>query len=494
MGVNLSNAARLYFALPLLAALAAPSSVLRAQERAKPLPEVIDHGVVSYPPLARQARIQGHVRLRVTTNGHTATDVTAVEGHPLLVQSAEQNVRTWKFVDHSPGTFDVTFNFRMLDKSGTFLQEPGVIEVVESPECCIDSYTLPEKWITHVRNAEGTIVTPLTLWIYHSFEQRLDGYTTGPQGRERDVGNPHIDGDMLGFDTALEDKYGQRLKFSMIGKMSGDKIKGVFLNYWGAVGTWTAERSTEPLSEAISAQPANSDETPVVGTDVAYHENPEYSNFTMEAGIQGAALLRVKTDGYSVTNVAVQSGNPFLAREAIYNLQTWRFTSHIPRTFDVTYSYQLLNSKVEFLKEPGVVEIDGVPPLVSWYNGTIYTPPDIWLAQFASSHGVIRATFSFGKSNDMPDGYVIDDAADPAGMKREEIRQAHQDGDILGFDATVKGPGGRPLKISVLGRRTKNKITGVFLDYSGTPGTWTAVRQPSHKPTKGEAIPSDTVQ
>jgi hypothetical protein len=83
-------------------------------------------------------------------------------------------------------------------------------------------------------------------------------------------------------------------------------------------------------------------------------------------------------------------------------------------------------------------------------------------------------------SYNRPEGYVIDDLAGPAVKKREEIRDGHQDGDIFGFDATVKGPDGKPLKISVLGKKTRHKITGVFLDYSGIPGTWTAVRQSSH--------------
>jgi hypothetical protein len=80
----------------------------------------------------------------------------------------------------------------------------------------------------------------------------------------------------------------------------------------------------------------------------------------------------------------------------------------------------------------------------------------------------------------MADGYVMNEAPGSAGKKREFIRQGHQDGDMLGFDATVNGPDGKPLKISLLGKKIGNKITGVFLDYSGMPGRWIAVRQASH--------------
>ncbi len=51
-----------------------------------------------YPPLARQAKISGTVRLRViiSTDG-TIEQVELVSGHPLLVQSAMDAVRQWRF-------------------------------------------------------------------------------------------------------------------------------------------------------------------------------------------------------------------------------------------------------------------------------------------------------------------------------------------------------------------------------------------------------------
>jgi TonB family protein len=227
---------KLPFVLFLLGVLIASRPILSAQQTASPLPKVTEHAEVKYPRLARQTRIQGQVRLEVTTDGHAATNVTAKEGHPLLAQSAVENVRTWKFVDHVPGTFDVTFKFHLLEDPVGFLQQPGIVEVLAAPERYIDHYTLPEKWNARIRDAQGTIDTTLTLWTYHGYGSNLDGYTTGPQGQERAIRNSHISGDMLGFDATVQDKHGQRLKFSMIGKMTGDKIKGVFLNYW--VGCW----------------------------------------------------------------------------------------------------------------------------------------------------------------------------------------------------------------------------------------------------------------
>jgi outer membrane biosynthesis protein TonB len=456
---------------------------VRAQESPQRLPGVTDHAEIKYAPLALQARIQGQVRLQVITDGHVATNVTIKAGHPLLAQAAVENVRTWKFVEHDPGTFDVTFNFHFLEDDVTFLREPGVVEVVAPPQCCTDRYTLPEKWNLHLRNSQGTINAPLTMWTYHKpYGSQVDGYATGTQGQERELRNRHISGEMLGFDATLDDKYGQRLKFSLIGKMTGDRIKGVFLNYWGVGGEWTADRA-KAAPEPSSALPPAQQPTISAG-EVAYHEYVGYPEFATEAGIQGEVRLWVSTDSDFVTHIDVESGNPFLVREALSNVRTWRFTKRTPRSFEVTYKYELMASKVEFLKEPGVIDIAGVLPGIIVDNAIGHTPTEIWRVQFTSAWGDAIATISLGTSDYIdsksPEGYVVG-----AEGKKTELWAEHQDGDMLGFDMAIQGPNGKPLSVSVLGKKTGDKISGVFLDYSGMPGTWTTLRQASQvKPTR----------
>jgi outer membrane biosynthesis protein TonB len=483
---TLPTGTRLRLTLFLLAVIAGPSAALLAQESAKALPEVTEHRIPVYPPLARQARIQGSVRLRLMTNGHAVTDVVVLEGHPLLTRSATDSVRTWKFVDHVPGAFDVTFDFR-LPEDETFLQQPGIIEVIAEPGSGIDKYTLPENWNARVRNAHVTVDTTLTLWTYnYRFLEpisEMNGYTTGPQGHERSLRQAHIDGDMLGFDATLDDKHGQRLKFSMIGKMNRDKIKGVFLDYWGIGGTWTAERAAKVASEEKVATPGNADETKVALLDVAYHDRPQYPSLAIEAGIQGKVQLRVTTNGSRVGKIDVESGNPFLVGTAMDNVRSWRFASYNQRTFEVIYDYQLLSSKVEFFKQPGVVKIEGTLPMVNIYTGQLKIPSSLWEARMSSSRGKASATLSLAipeKGSDGSElGELSGDVVGPAG-RREKIRDPHFDEDMLGFDATMTGPDDKPLKISLLGKKIGNSMTGVFLDYSGTPGTWIAVRQSSH--------------
>jgi TonB family protein len=51
-----------------------------------------------YPPLARQARIQGNVALHVIVDREgKVEEVTLISGHPLLVQAAIDAVRQWRY-------------------------------------------------------------------------------------------------------------------------------------------------------------------------------------------------------------------------------------------------------------------------------------------------------------------------------------------------------------------------------------------------------------
>ncbi len=51
-----------------------------------------------YPPLARQARIQGTVELRaIVSKAGMIENLAVVSGHPMLVKSAVEAVRQWRY-------------------------------------------------------------------------------------------------------------------------------------------------------------------------------------------------------------------------------------------------------------------------------------------------------------------------------------------------------------------------------------------------------------
>lgn len=88
--------------------------VASAHEPSELLPQVIQHDNPRFPPIARAAHVSGEVRVRITTDGESVTKVVAESGPPLLRKASEDNARTWKFAAHTPGTFEVTFDFRFL--------------------------------------------------------------------------------------------------------------------------------------------------------------------------------------------------------------------------------------------------------------------------------------------------------------------------------------------------------------------------------------------
>jgi TonB family protein len=73
------------------------------------LPTVTGFECPKYPPKAESMRLSGMVTLRVTTDGHSVTNVKVIASHPVLAEGAVKAVRTWKFADHAPTTFPVTF-------------------------------------------------------------------------------------------------------------------------------------------------------------------------------------------------------------------------------------------------------------------------------------------------------------------------------------------------------------------------------------------------
>ncbi len=462
---------------PFLLALLLPLLVsLNAQEPARVLPRVIDHAPLIYPAIARAAHVQGSVRLKITTDGHAVSSVEAVDGPPLLVKAATENAQTWKFVDHTPGTFELTFDFRFLENKTTFLAEPGVVDIAVLPPDYgghasnrLD-YTLPATWDLELKTADDDIKAPLTLWTYGPW---LRGYTIGRRNQQRELGDPRVDGDMLGFDVSLDDSFGQRLVFSLVGKKSGDKIQGIFLDAWGKSGTWTAtpSKAAAPNCPAPSAA-AEGNITPV--PDITQHGQPRYPPLPWEAQIQGQVRMRVATDSYCVAKIATESSEPLLAQAAEANVRTWWFASHKPGTFNLTVNYRILGPAVSFLEKPGVVETSTVPstflegPESGLWNDGGYSP-EIWRAQLTSPYGHTKASFHFEY------GCCEEGRATDTKGKSEKITRGFRSIHDVGFSTIMTMADGRPAKVSFVGILPGDDIIrGVFLDESGTPGTWSA--------------------
>ncbi len=66
-----------------------------------------------YPPLPRQARIAGTVRLKVSAG---ATEIAVESGHPLLIPAAKENLAKWRFDPPPTESIVVEYVFRLTDE------------------------------------------------------------------------------------------------------------------------------------------------------------------------------------------------------------------------------------------------------------------------------------------------------------------------------------------------------------------------------------------
>jgi TonB family protein len=94
--------------------VAAVATTMTAQSE----PVLTSANIPQYPALARQARIEGVVKLTFTlpANGAEPTKVEAMSGHPAFKAAAVENVKTWRL--KNPYTvernYQTTFEYRLL--------------------------------------------------------------------------------------------------------------------------------------------------------------------------------------------------------------------------------------------------------------------------------------------------------------------------------------------------------------------------------------------
>ena len=69
---------------------------------------------IKYPPLPRQARIQGIVvvRAKLDDEGNVVSS-SAISGHPLLVKDCLSNVLKWKFEPNASKQVVIVYNFQL---------------------------------------------------------------------------------------------------------------------------------------------------------------------------------------------------------------------------------------------------------------------------------------------------------------------------------------------------------------------------------------------
>ena len=96
-------------------------------------PELISANIPTYPALARQARIEGAVKLTFTlpASGGEPADVEVVSGHPVLASAAVENVKTWHF--RNPYAverkYETTFRYRLAESRKVTFESFQSVEI-----------------------------------------------------------------------------------------------------------------------------------------------------------------------------------------------------------------------------------------------------------------------------------------------------------------------------------------------------------------------------
>ena len=208
------------------------------------MPEVTQYGHVRYPPLAREAQIEGQVRMRVSTDTYCVAKISTDSGDPILAQAAEANVRRWFFGSHKPGTFDLTFNYRLLKPEVSFLEKPGVVEILaipvglRGPESGLGNsggYG-PEIWKAQLISRHGEMQTT----FHFEYGCCEEGRATDSNGHSEKITQGFRSDHDVGFSTIVRLADGRRTRVSLIGRVRDDRIQGVFLDEFGTAGTWSA--------------------------------------------------------------------------------------------------------------------------------------------------------------------------------------------------------------------------------------------------------------
>jgi TonB family protein len=99
----------------------------------EPLPYLKTANMPFYPRIALTARIAGFVSLRATVNAQGETsEVEAIGGHPLLQQSAIENVKSWKFAWPNPcactAKKEITFVYTLSGRTETNRSPTSVVK------------------------------------------------------------------------------------------------------------------------------------------------------------------------------------------------------------------------------------------------------------------------------------------------------------------------------------------------------------------------------
>jgi TonB family protein len=101
------------------------AALFTAQGRA--FSQVVHFESPRYPDLARQARIEGTVKVRVNLNAAgTVVSMQVLGAPPLLMEEVERNASKWTFAPGKQESTEISYEFRLEKPDVTYIPEARV--------------------------------------------------------------------------------------------------------------------------------------------------------------------------------------------------------------------------------------------------------------------------------------------------------------------------------------------------------------------------------
>ncbi len=91
---------------------------------------------LKYPSLAKQARVEGAVAVKVTLDHKGGVvDAAAISGSPILIPACLANAKKWQFQANSQMSAIIVYNFTLIvDDPGQFIfQPPNFVTITGTP-------------------------------------------------------------------------------------------------------------------------------------------------------------------------------------------------------------------------------------------------------------------------------------------------------------------------------------------------------------------------
>ena len=313
-----------------------------------------------YPPLARQARIQGVVVLNaVISKTGDVEDVQLVSGHPMLAPAAIEAVKQWKYrpylLNGEPVEVEtqIQVNFTLSDYQPPRSAE-GLLQISESEMRSLRITTVDPSYppLALEAHVQGTVILNLDINAAGEVDTvaPFSGHPTLVQAaivavRQWKYRPYFLNGEPVRVHTSVSLNFALSAESASQGSVT-DALVPPDIASGGRTGSAGDPNPLlrTPLPKRIRVSDGVSQG--LLLTKV----NPEYPPEAKQARIQGEVILKVNIaeDG-TVKQVELISGHPMLAQAAIDAVQKWIYRPYELNSTPVEVETQV---RVDFTLSP----------------------------------------------------------------------------------------------------------------------------------------------